>query len=403
VDRAGWSSNNGKLAAFKADNRQRVSFPIIDWPGITAKAEWWPPTMTSRALERPEHHVVADTAERVLVPTIDGEWWQVAGNPDVGKHTTDDQQVVDFAVWQAADGSWQIWACIRLTSYPGFGRLFYRWEGAQLTERDWKPMGIAMTSETRLGETEGGLQAPYVLKDQNEYFMLYGTWTHIALAKSQDGKSFQRQLMPDQTVGMFSEGDLLANTRDPMVFRIGSLFYIYYTAHPFRSDEYSEDAARLIAEEKKRPDYEESRRRRIARYGEDFVRRSEQERVHRLGSVYVRTSTDLRHWSPSRRVALGGAAGTKGSSAECPFVYFHEASGYYYLFRTQRYGENGQTRVYRSKDPTNFGINDDRYLVETLPVAAPEIIEFDGQVYIAALLPTLKGIQIARLKWVPKS
>src|SRR5262245_23363081 len=100
-----------------------------------------------------------DAAERVLVPAIDGDWWQVAGNPDVGKHTTDGQQVVDFAVWQAADGSWQIWACIRLTSYPGFGRLFYRWEGARLTDTDWKPIGVAMTSDTRMGETEGGLQA----------------------------------------------------------------------------------------------------------------------------------------------------------------------------------------------------------------------------------------------------
>jgi hypothetical protein len=347
--------------------------------------------------------VLGSAAEIVLVPAIDGEWWQVAGNPDLGKHNADGQQVVDFAVWQAADGSWQIWACIRLTSYPGFRRLFYRWEGAQLTDRNWKPMGIAMTSETRLGETEGGLQAPHVVKHQNEYLMLYGSWTHIALAKSKDGKSFERQLMPDGTVGMFFEGDSLANTRDAMALRIGDSFYVYYTAHPFNPDEYSEDAARLIAQEKQAPGYEESRRQRIARFGEEFVRRSERERVHRTGSVYLRTSTDLTRWSPSKRVALGGASGNKGSSAECPFVYFHEASGFYYLFRTQRYGEGAQTRVYRSKDPTNFGINDDRYLVETLPVAAPEIIESDGQLYIAALLPTLKGIQIAKLKWVPKS
>ena len=44
----------------------------------------------------------------------------------------------------------------------------------------------------------------------------------------------------------------------------------------------------------------------------------------------------------------------------------------------------------------NFGVNDDRYLVGTLPVAAPEIVEHEGGLYIAALLPSLKGIQIAR-------
>ena len=35
----------------------------------------------------------------------------------------------------------------------------------------------------------------------------------------------------------------------------------------------------------------------------------------------------------------------------------------------------------------------------TLPVAAPEIIEHEGQTYIASLLPSLKGIRIAKLEW----
>ncbi|MCX5677113.1 MAG: hypothetical protein NTX87_19160 [Planctomycetota bacterium] len=37
----------------------------------------------------------------------------------------------------------------------------------------------------------------------------------------------------------------------------------------------------------------------------------------------------------------------------------------------------------------------------TLPVAALEIIEYDGQTYIASLLPSLKGIRIAKLEWGP--
>ena len=63
---------------------------------------------------------------------------------------------------------------------------------------------------------------------------------------------------------------------------------------------------------------------------------------------------------------------------------------------------NAETRVYRSKDPTNFGVDDDRYLVETLPVAAPEIVQSHGQLYIAALLPNLEGIEIAKLGWERK-
>jgi hypothetical protein len=301
----------------------------------------------------------AEVPESVFVPAIDGPWWQVAGNPDVGQYTSDQQQPVDFAIWQAADGTWQLWACIRNTKYPGKTRLFYRWESRTLTAADWKPMGIAMTSEPSLGETEGGLQAPYVMKHGGEYLMFYGTWTQIALARSGDGKSFQRQVLSDGKVGMFYEGDLDANTRDPMALRIGDVLYLYYTASPYRTN--------------------------------------------REGADYVRTSRDLTYWSASKRVALGGEAGTSRTSAECPFVYFHEPSGYYYLFRTQRYGTDAQTRVYRSKDPANFGIHDDRYLVATLPVAAPELVESGGQLYLAALLPSLKGIQIAKLKFVIRS
>jgi hypothetical protein len=47
--------------------------------------------------------------------------------------------------------------------------------------------------------------------------------------------------------------------------------------------------------------------------------------------------------------------------------------------------------VYRSKDPTDFGVNNDKYLVGTIPYAVPEIIEHDGQAYIAALLPSLRA------------
>jgi hypothetical protein len=116
----------------------------------------------------------------------------------------------------------------------------------------------------------------------------------------------------------------------------------------------------------------------------------------------VRTSKNLHDWSLSRKVAFGGSVGTGPGSAECPFAYYHKASGYYYLFRTRRYGRNAQNSVYRSKNPLDFGIEDDRYLVCWLPVAAPEIVEYEGNLHIAALLHSLKGIQIARLSFVPK-
>jgi len=293
-------------------------------------------------------------AQPPAVPQIDGDWWVVARNPDLGPYTTPKQQPVDFAVWQAADGTWQLWSCIRNTACGGRTRLLYRWQGASLTEPDWQPMGIAMQADPGFGETPGGLQAPYVFKLGFEYLMFYGEWVNIALARGVDGKTFARQLTARNVSGMFDEGPD-SNARDPMVLRAKGRYYCYYTAHP-----------------------------------------------NKQGAVYCRTSSDLRQWSPSKIVAAGGAAGTAFNSAECPFVVHHQPSGYFYLFRTQRYGRNAQTSVYRSKDPLNFGVNDDRFLVGTLPVAAPEIIEHGGQQFIAALRPDLDGIRIARLKWAAK-
>jgi hypothetical protein len=296
----------------------------------------------------------AANAQSIPIPQIDGAWWQVAGNPDLGPLTTVKQQPVDFAVWQAADGTWQLWSCIRHTAEPGRTRLFYRWQGARITERDWRPMGIAMQADPNFGEIEGGLQAPHVIRTGREYLMYYGDWEHICRARGEDGKTFARELLADGKSGIFTEGPG-NNTRDVMLLQIGRLWHAYYTAYP-----------------------------------------------QKKGAVYVRTSEDLRQWSPSRMVAFGGSSGEGPFAAECPFVYFHQESGHYYLFRTQAYGKFAKTSVYRSKDPTDFGINDDRYLVCTLPIAAPEIVQHEGQLYIAALLPELNGIQIARLKFAPK-
>jgi hypothetical protein len=298
--------------------------------------------------------LVVQGAEPILVPQIDGDFWQVAGNPDLGKYTTPKQQPVDFGIWQAADGTWQLWSCIRGTAAPGKTRLFYRWQAKNLTDKDWTPMGIAMMADPNFGETEGGLQAPFVLKEKSVYSMFYGNWEHIALATSVDGKTFARQLMPDGKSGMFGEEEG-SNTRDPMVLKIGSVYYCYYTAYP-----------------------------------------------NRHGADFVRTSKDKTHWSAAQKVAYGGSQGDGPYSAECPFVYHHKASGYYYLLRNQLYGAKARFAVYRSKNPLDFGKDNDQYLVETMPYAAPEIIESDGQLYIAVLLPNLKGIEIAKLKFAPK-
>lgn len=296
-----------------------------------------------------------DAESPMIVPEISGPWRQVAGDPDLGEWTSPDQQPVDFAVWQAADGTWQLWSCIRKTKCGGSTRLFFRWEGNQLTDADWEPRGIAMVADPALGETLGGLQAPHVIKHDGIYYMFYGDWCNICLATSTDGKEFTRYRNPEGHPQLFSEDtdpEDWTNTRDAMVLKVGDTWYCYYTAFPKRK-----------------------------------------------GAVYCRTSKDLQTWSTSVIVSAAGSSGDNAYSSECPHVVYHEPSAYYYLWRTQRYGQNAQTSVYRSKDPLDFAPGTDNCLVSRMPVAAPEIIQVGDRWYMAALLPSLKGIQIAPMRW----
>ncbi|GAB4367945.1 MAG: hypothetical protein OHK0021_11270 [Bryobacter sp.] len=50
-----------------------------------------------------------------------------------------------------------------------------------------------------------------------------------------------------------------------------------------------------------------------------------------------------------------------------------------------------------SADPFHFGVDDDRYLVARLPIAAPEILTHEGATYVVSLLPDLTGMRIARI------
>lgn len=279
------------------------------------------------------------------------DFWQIAGDPDLGNLSTPGQQPVDFGIWQARDGTWQLWSCIRRTAEKGKTRLFHCWQASRLTDCNWEPLGIAMRADPQFGETEGGLQAPFVIEHRDEYFLFYGDWRHICLARSSDGKVFSRHLQISGSTGLFSEGEE-ANTRDAMVLSVNETFYLYYTANPGT-----------------------------------------------VGADFVRVSHNLLDWSSSTKIAEGGEAGSGPYSAECPFVYFDGDKGLFYLFRTQKYGLDATTRVYCSEEPTYFGVNDDRCLIATIPYAAPEIVEFEGQIYFASLLPTLKGIQMTNVKW----
>ncbi|MBN2209789.1 MAG: hypothetical protein JW709_00185 [Sedimentisphaerales bacterium] len=296
----------------------------------------------------------------ILIPALEGEWVHVAHNPDIGEYQGENQQPVDFGVWQARDGSWQLWSCIRGTKAGGTGRLFHGWEGKCLTQPDWTPKGVVMTADTSVGETPGGLQAPHVVMHNNLYYMAYGDWNNICFATSFDGKTFTRVIRQNGNTGAFSDGPG-ANTRDAMMLKVGNEWLCYYTAFPPATPPAPETSH---------------------------------------GYVFVRRSCDLYNWSDSTVVSYGGKAGNNIWSCECPHVVAYD--GKYYLFRTQRYGLDALTTVYCSLNPYHFGIDNDQYLVCEIKVAAPEIIIHQGKYYLAALDPNYDGIRITPLKWIPK-
>jgi hypothetical protein len=186
--------------------------------------------------------------------------------------------------------------------------------------------------------------------------MFYGDWKNICLAKSMDGKNFKRIIKDDGTPALFTGP--LHNTRDPMTLEHCGLFYCYYMGSAKDTEPHS--------------------------------------------AIFCRTSADLQKWSAPAMVSAGGIPVGKsdwfGGDAECPYVV--KKDGLFYLFRNQLYGEDNLNTQYCSPNLLDFGVDDDRFLINTLPVAAPEIIYHKGIYYIAALLPGLKGIRIAKLKWI---
>lgn len=289
------------------------------------------------------------------IPQVTSDWWPIAGNPDLGEFQTDRQQPLDFGIWQAADGTWQLWSCVRRTACGGHGRLFYRWEGDRLTDRDWRPMGIAMMADPKFGETEGGLQAPYVFRADGVFHMFYGDWVNICSATSRDGRAFTRRLNSRGLSGLFAE-KAGTSTRDPMVMAHQGRYYIYYTAVP-----------------------------------------------EGKGAIYCRTSADLVSWSESVIVSSGGQGGDGPSDAECPFVVHLPHDGAFYLFRAHPVPGSGEyrTSIYRSSSPLDFGVDSDRSYIGSLPFEVVRIIEDGQDLFISALNADYTGIRLARMRWIP--
>jgi len=301
--------------------------------------------------------------EPPLVPVVEGEWWQLTTTyPDVSpyEYTEGDNKVCDFTIFQAQNGTWQLIACVRGTSYPGHHRFLYRWEARHITDTLWKEKGIFLTTgtlngpdalgkqlDTTLYPREGLLQAPHCITDNNLYFLFYNNaGAHCLISK--DGLEWTPLKNDEGNYVFFEMG------RDVMIFddrNASGQWIAYYTSG------------------KQYPQY-----------------------------MAARTCSSLTgKWSEETMV-YDGFSNTRNpiyrnEFAESPFVI--KAGNFYYLF--------AQFHVFVSDHPLQF-MNKPKIANFESPVYeerawAPEIIrDNNGQYYLAAY--RTNGIWITRMKFV---
>ncbi len=332
---------------------------------------------------------MADTGSgaKKLKPVLDGDWWLIGPSPDIDSLIPDPVEIkqrgdgvgrpeknapVDHHIFQGLDGRWHCWGCVRATNV---GRVLYHWEAARVTDSPWESTGHIIRVDKSCGESvEPGdecIQSPFFIEQDGRYFMFYGGGTteivesgpperprarrQMCLMTSDDGRTWERHRNGAGQSRVFAGP---AGTRDPCVLQIDGLWHMYYCAASEQSGWQS--------------------------------------------ATFLRTSPDLINWSDYKLVHFDAgfvyATETKKKAIECPFVVFR--SGYYYLFRTVDY-YSGETHVFRSIDPHDFGVGDlrDKHVCR-IRVAAPEIYCIEGQEYVSSSHNPPLGEQMCRLRWV---
>ena len=358
-------------------------------------------------------------SKRLLRPVLDGDWWLVGARPQLGAlkgqlnelppgpdidqfakdfglseaerrqveemaesmqdYARNTDEVVAHHAFQAADGIWHLWAGIRRTAA---GKIIYHWSSDDFFRSPWTDTGQIMRCDRGAGECMSpldngeGIHALCFVQHADTWYMFYTTdgigedrfgqpisatgggfkamtdevW-QIGLMTSTDGRTWNRYRNDAGHSRVFTGP---GNARDPYVLNIGGTWYLYYAAfeaHPLRG-----------------------------------------------GGIYVRTSSDLLHWSDYRLVHRDATRGGPLTwSHETPLVVYRD--GYYYLFRTENY-YTPVSHVYRSEDPLDFGIDDggEKY-VTSLACACPKTYVIGAAEYVSSNHNTTRGVEMCGLQW----
>ncbi len=338
--------------------------------------------------------------KRKLKPVLDGDWWLIGPSPDLrgllcgaeehlrkweaGGKEEEHNAPVDHNAFRDPQGIWHLWGCVRATAVV---RILYHWRAESLTDSPWEDTREMIRCDRDAGECLNDreseqIQSPFFVEHEGLYYMFYGgtsagvrddegrlvdpadlepgdpllerhTQGQICLMTSEDGRNWTRH-RDERSYSRLFVGP--GPDRDPCVIRIGDRWHIYYVG--FEGD---------------------------PRETHGFT---------------LRTSEDLIHWSEPKLVHRDLSFGRRGWRCECPFVAYR--GGYYYLFRTVDY-YSAETYVFRSEDPTDFGVGDARdKLVCRFPGAAVEIYATeDGTEYVSSNHNPPLGTQMCRLRWEP--
>jgi hypothetical protein len=328
-----------------------------------------------------------NTKDVKLKPVLDGDFWLIGGNPDLGELQgsgdsaktgggSGRQECVDHHVYKADDGMWHLWGCIRGTAV---GRILYHWKASRLTDVEWEKTGEIIRADRKAGESindargQEWIQSPYIIRENGAYYMFFGGHgtgkdrygnpvdrdsrhmeSQICLMKSRDGVKWERHINREGYSRLFTGP---GEARDPVLIKIGDLWHMYYTGHLFHGEE-------------------------------------------EIPTFFARTSRDLINWSDYSVVHYDRSSmfGKGIWNTECPHVV--RRGGYYYLFRTENYAL-ARTHVFRSKDPMDFGKGDssEKY-IGMIAVGAPEIImDEEGNEYITSNHNLEGGTMMCRLRW----
>ena len=319
-------------------------------------------------------------------PVVDGDWWQIAdedfdagqysNRPAPGEQARDEhQEVGDFTIFQASDGTWQLISAVRQMRFRGSRHLLFRWQSRSLTAPHWTPQGVFWTTDAKPDlYAPGGIYAPHCIRVAGTYYLFHSTADKAVVLTSRDGKRFVPipSVSGEPALFRLREGgrDLMVVDNRPRDGR----WYVFYAG--------------------------------MDRLRPELAPRN-------FHDVFARTAPHpLGPYSSSRAVGLGTPNRPAASphaaadfvNAESPFVVYR--NGYYYKFE--------QNFVVASRNIWEFDHQpivgrlypDFDYPSQWWPALAPEVVEFDGRYYVAMFRNhkdrplSQGGIFMARLKWI---